>query len=154
MSRRVILMRHAKSGWDDASLSDRQRPLNLRGRKDAPRMASALAELQWIPDRIVVSDSRRTLETLECMRDVLGVVAVETRSELYHPTVPVIQEVIESSRNDETLMILTHNPATELIVHEMTGEYHPMPTAACALFIEQNNAWVCQKVLRPKELRE
>ena len=34
----------------------------------------------------------------------------------------------------------------------MTGEYHPMPTAACALFIEQNNAWVCQKVLRPIEI--
>lgn len=152
MSRRVILMRHAKSDWNDASLSDHQRPLNPRGQRDAPRMATKLSELGWLPSRVLTSDSQRTLETLNLMMSAFGEISSESLTELYHPTVPTLFACMASSQPGETLLILAHNPATELAVYELSGEYQPMPTAACALFIEQKDRWVCQQILRPKEV--
>jgi len=145
-------MRHAKSDWNDASLSDHQRPLNARGQRDAPRMAEKLSELGWMPSRVLTSDSHRTMETLVLMRRVLGERPTEALSNLYHPTVSTLLACMASTQLEETLMILSHNPATELVVYEITGEYHPMPTAACALFIELDGEWECQQILRPKEL--
>ena len=145
-------MRHAKSDWDDSTLSDHQRPLNPRGIRDAPKIAKKLSEVGWAPNRVLLSDSQRTTETLNLMMEAFGEISTEPLTELYHPTVSTLFACMESSQPEETLMILAHNPATELAVYEITGEYHPMPTAACALFIEQDNAWVCQQILRPKEL--
>ncbi len=63
MTRRLIVMRHAKSSWKHAGLTDHQRPLNKRGRKDAPRVARALIERGWTPRRVLSSDAARTRET-------------------------------------------------------------------------------------------
>lgn len=145
-------MRHAKSDWNDSSLTDHQRPLNKRGKRDAPQMAAKLAELGWQPSRVLTSDSQRTMETLDLMKSSFGDISYEPLSELYHPTVPTLFTCMASSQPEETLMVLAHNPATELAVYELTSEYHPIPTAACALFIEQGGTWVCQQILRPKEL--
>ena len=145
-------MRHAKSDWNDSALSDHQRPLNPRGKRDAPRMAMKLSELGWKPNRVLTSDSQRTMETLDLMKGKFGEIPIEPLTELYHPTVPTLFSCMASSQPEETLLILAHNPATELAVYELTGEYHPMPTAACALFIEQGDTWMCQQILRPKEL--
>ena len=60
-------MRHAKSSWADSSLNDHDRPLNQRGRKDAPRIYQALSEMDWLPDTIFLSSSKRTCETLSLM---------------------------------------------------------------------------------------
>ena len=59
MTRRLILMRHAKSDWGTGD-DDHDRPLNARGRGDAPRVGEALRELGWVPDLVVLSDSART----------------------------------------------------------------------------------------------
>ena len=50
MVRRLIVMRHAKSSWKDPNLDDHERPLNKRGRRDAPMVADAIFERGWIPD--------------------------------------------------------------------------------------------------------
>ena len=145
-------MRHAKSDWNDSALSDHQRPLNQRGKRDAPRMAMKLSELGWKPNRVLTSDSQRTVETLDLMKGKFGEISIEPLTELYHPTVPTLFSCMASSQPEETLLILAHNPAIELAVYELTGEFHPIPTAACALFIEQDDTWTCQQVLRPKEI--
>ncbi len=67
MTMRLIIMRHAKSDWNSGAASDHARPLNKRGRRDAPRVANRLGELGWQPDYVISSDSRRTRETLELM---------------------------------------------------------------------------------------
>ena len=86
------------------------------------------------------------------MKSKFGELSTEPLTELYHPSVETLFTCMDSSQSEETLMVLAHNPATELAVYQLTGEFHPMPTAACALFIEQGDTWTCQKVLRPKEL--
>ena len=66
---RLILMRHAKSSWTEVGLTDHQRPLNARGRRDAPRMAAALHDLDMAPDLVLSSDSVRTRATWALMED-------------------------------------------------------------------------------------
>jgi phosphohistidine phosphatase len=63
--RQLVLIRHAKSSWDDVSLADRDRPLAARGRKAVVRMRDHLASLRIRPDLVLCSSARRTRETLE-----------------------------------------------------------------------------------------
>src|SRR6202022_2048110 len=61
----LFLIRHAKSSWDDPALSDKDRPLGDRGRRDAPRMGKRLAKRNVTPDLILSSPARRALTTAE-----------------------------------------------------------------------------------------
>src|ERR1700730_12331609 len=61
----LFLIRHAKSSWDDPALSDKDRPLGDRGRRDAPRMGKRLAKRNVKPDLILSSPARRALTTAE-----------------------------------------------------------------------------------------
>ena len=154
MQRRVLLMRHAQSSSADASFSDHQRPLHPRGTEDAPRIAQALRRLNWIPTRVFVSDSKRTLATLEGMKASFGEIDVQTMGQLYHAPTATILECLQNSNEGEVTLILSHNPGTELVMYELTGEYHVMTPAACALLVHQDGKWQCQHILRPKELDE
>ncbi|MBP7517554.1 MAG: histidine phosphatase family protein [Desulfobulbus sp.] len=70
--KQLFLCRHAKSSWDDASLSDVERPLNKRGRRDAPEMGRRLAERGLLPDLILASHATRAWTTAEAYADRLG----------------------------------------------------------------------------------
>ena len=61
----LLLLRHAKSSWDNSELADHDRPLNGRGRRDAPRMGQLLAQHDLTPDLIVTSAARRAATTAE-----------------------------------------------------------------------------------------
>ncbi|MBE0695045.1 MAG: histidine phosphatase family protein, partial [Aquamicrobium sp.] len=63
MARTLLLLRHAKSSWDDPALDDFDRPLARRGREAAPRMGREMARRGWLPDLALVSSSLRTRQT-------------------------------------------------------------------------------------------
>lgn len=67
--RRLILLRHAKSSWEDRSLRDHDRPLSKAGQADAIRVSHKLQQLGWIPEIILSSDALRTRQTLKIMQD-------------------------------------------------------------------------------------
>ena len=67
MATRLIVMRHAESSLEYSGVADHDRPLNARGQHDAPCIAQALSNRGWLPQLILVSSSRRTMETLEGM---------------------------------------------------------------------------------------
>ena len=79
-------MRHAKSSWDDPQLSDHDRPLNARGRAAASAMRTSMAELGLAPDIVLVSPSRRTLQTLEALEPWDETPLVDTLESLYLAT--------------------------------------------------------------------
>ncbi len=112
MSRRLIVMRHAKSSWDNPSLSDHERPLNKRGRRDAPRIADAIHERDWVPALILVSSSKRTIQTLSGMSHRMENVPVEVRDGIYHATVGDLLLELEKMVDDGTTMIIGHNPGS------------------------------------------
>jgi phosphohistidine phosphatase len=65
--RQLLLLRHAKSSWDDPDLPDHARPLNARGKRAAAVMAAVMQDLGLAPDIVLVSSARRTLQTLEAL---------------------------------------------------------------------------------------
>lgn len=67
--RRLILLRHAKSSWEDRSLKDHDRPLSKAGETDVIQVTYKLQQLGWIPGLILSSDARRTRQTLKIMQD-------------------------------------------------------------------------------------
>ncbi|MEX2519315.1 MAG: histidine phosphatase family protein [Paracoccaceae bacterium] len=131
-SLRLILMRHAKSAWDDPSLRDHDRRLNERGRLAAALMGAWLRDAGLTPDFALVSSAARTQETWALM----GLEApMETRPALYEADAATILSVIRGAPGGGTLMILGHQPgmqdaANRLLSDEMIAEY---PTAKAAV---------------------
>ena len=152
MVRRLIVMRHAKSSWKDPNLDDHERPLNNRGRRDAPIVADAIFDRGWIPDLILVSSSKRTLQTLEGMSHRMGKAPFEVRSGIYHATVIDLMEELEDMLDNGTTMIIGHNPGSEILVNHLSGEWHTMPTATAVLLLHSGSSWSVEAVIRPKEI--
>lgn len=115
----LILIRHAKSSWDDPALDDRDRPLNGRGKRDAPLMGAVLKERGLSPDRIVSSPARRALKTAKSIATAIGhpvgEIALDERVYLAEATtlLEVIQQFPETARQ---VVMFGHNPGfTELV---------------------------------------
>jgi phosphohistidine phosphatase len=162
MQRRLIIMRHAKSAWDTDAPDDHSRPLNERGRRDAPRMGRALEERGWVPDLVISSDSQRTRETWAGVQAELGAEPeVKFTRDLYHAGAMEIAEFCEEMGGaSQTIMVLGHNPGWQQAVGYFSGERQRMTTANCALLeaegewadLMQASTWRLVDLLRPKDL--
>jgi phosphohistidine phosphatase len=131
----LLVLRHAKSSWDDLGLDDHDRPLNSRGERDAPRMGQLVRDLELMPDLIISSDATRARLTAEAMSDAAGyegTILLERR--LYHASpseiVDLLHDVVDAEL--ETVMIVGHNPGLEELVTKLTGSREDVPTAALA----------------------
>ena len=130
----LLIMRHAKSSWSDASLSDHERPLNKRGKRDAPRIGALLVGEELTPDLIITSSARRALETAESVATACDYDAqiVVTR-DLYHAdTEAYLSAARKHGVDHDKLMVIGHNPGIEDLVDQMAGGWYRMPTAALA----------------------
>jgi phosphohistidine phosphatase len=163
-ARRLIVMRHAKSDWHTDATHDHARPLNDRGRRDAPRMAEELVRLEWTPDTVLCSDATRARQTWDLMRPVIGAaVPVESMPELYHAGSGALRRAVSQLPPEmRTVLAIGHNPGWEEVVAWLCGEPTVMPTTACALLettadgwpeaVAEPRRWMLRDVLRPKEL--
>lgn len=154
----LLLMRHAKSSWDDPSLADHDRPLNRRGRKTAPKMAEALEGRELLPDRIVTSGALRALETARIIGEVAGI-EPEVREDLYLAGPDVWRKVLHEQPRSKCLLLVGHNPGMEDFLEQLTGSFHRLPTAAVAVLSVPDgtgpislDGLTLTTVLRPKEL--
>lgn len=113
--KRLLVMRHAKSSWDDPRQRDFDRPLNERGRMAAPLIAAAIAEKGWRPDVILCSPALRTRETLDRMKPRLGPsIPVAYRDGLYLASLDRLYSEIERlSDQDTTALVIAHNPGVQ-----------------------------------------
>ena len=130
----LLILRHAKSSWDQPGLRDHDRPLNPRGRRDAPRMGRFLVARDFVPDRILSSTAVRARTTAELAAAEFGRdVEIETTSELYHASPDAYVDVVEAMGGaEERLMVVGHNPGITSLVWQLTAEGEYMPTAALA----------------------
>lgn len=153
----LLLLRHAKSSWENLSLVDFQRPLNDRGRAAAQRMAVFLGDHMPLPDRIFCSTAQRTRETVsELVKVYAHEYQLDFVRELYMPTPTRLMGLIQACEMDvETLMIISHNPGLEelasVLAHDLHGdEMQDMltkyPTAACAHFRFDAQDWTDVKI--------
>ena len=139
----LLILRHAKSSWDQPGLRDHDRPLNPRGRRDAPRMGRFLAERDLVPDRIVSSTAVRAHSTAElAAAEFDREVEIETTSDLYHASPDAYVDVVEAMGGaEERLMVVGHNPGITSLVWQLTGEGEYMPTAALAAVELEIDDW-------------
>ncbi len=147
MSLTLILTRHAKSAWDDPTQDDFDRPLNGRGRRSAPAIGAWLAEKGYLPDVVLVSGARRTVETWERMASKLPRTAVmESAPALYLAEPQIILGVLRS-QTVPTVMMIGHNPGFAHLAGALakTAPPHPKfqqyPTAATTVFEFEEAAW-------------
>lgn len=133
---RLALVRHAKSDWGDPGLADHDRPLNARGRRDAPVMAARLAVSGFVPDVIVSSTAVRARATAQAFADEFGVpVSLERR--LYAaPGTALLRAAVEiGSAGAASIMLVAHNPGITELAYALSEErITHMPTSAVATF--------------------
>jgi phosphohistidine phosphatase len=130
----LLILRHAKSNWDDPNLPDHDRPLTERGKRDAVRIGLLLLERNLVPDLIISSTAKRARKTATKVAKTCGYAEeVQTTGRLYeaYPSqfIKVLREV--DDRCNIVLMV-AHNPGLEELVQHLTGQRETMPTAALA----------------------
>ena len=114
--RQLLLMRHAKSAWDDTSLSDYERPLSPGGRRAAMAMRGAMRELGLAPDLVLISSARRTLETLEALEPWDNTPLIEPIDALYLAHARRLLRVLNGlAETVRSVLLIGHNPG----VHEL-----------------------------------
>jgi len=153
MTKHLLLMRHAKSDWNHAGLSDKERPLNARGRATAPIMANWLARQNRMPALVLCSSSVRTQQTLELMMQHwttlqesnpgIELPQVHIDDSLYLASDLLILSSTKKSvaglRSEvahcvNCVMVLAHNPGLEILVSQLSNHQNEMPTGAIAVF--------------------
>jgi phosphohistidine phosphatase len=135
----LILVRHAKSSWDQPVLSDFERPLNERGKKDAPEMAKRLKEKGIKIDQFVSSPARRARKTAKYFAEEFDVKKDDIKmvEALYGADPSAFAETISGLDNDhETVILFSHNPGITEYASSLTKvRVDEMPT--CAVFAVQ-----------------
>ena len=140
----LFLVRHAKSSRDDTALPDKDRPLNDRGRRDAPKMGERLAKRKLKPDLILSSPARRALTTAEIIAKKLDYrikdIVVDDR--LYAGEADDLLRVIHKLGDKlERVMMFGHNPELTELAHRLSGKITHMPTCAVAEFTFDAKSW-------------
>ncbi|CAB4275563.1 unnamed protein product [Prunus armeniaca] len=152
VARRLILLRHANSSWEDPSLKDHDRPLSETGQADAVKVSHKLQQLGWIPQLILSSNAVRTRETLTIMQQqVRGFLEAEVHyiSSFYSiaamdgQTAEHLQHVICNYSRDDilTVMCMGHNRGWEEAASMFTGASIELKTCNAALLETTGKSW-------------
>ena len=139
----LILMRHAKSSWKDHDLSDFERPLKKRGKKDAQAMAAILMEKELLPQKLMASSAKRARRTAEILiEETKTVIPAEYLEQLYMAEIPVFFELLQSVPDElERVMIIGHNPGIESLVQMLSSQIESLPAGAMALVSVPVKSW-------------
>ena len=159
----LLVMRHAKSSWKHPEVADHDRPLNKRGKQDAPRMGKLLRQQKLTPQVIVSSTATRARRTADAVVDCCafdGAVHLERRLSL--ADLGTILEVLrELGGPADRLLVIGHNPGLEELIARLTGRTEIFPTAAVAQIQLSIDSWEALRsstrgrlvnLWRPKEL--
>lgn len=120
--KRLLLLRHAKSSWDDPSLADRDRPLAPRGHKAAERMAEHLRSSGPPVDLVLCSPSLRTTETLEHVGRAFGEAETVVEDGLYGATDDELLDRLRRVSEDvDGVALIGHNPGVQDLALELAG---------------------------------
>lgn len=119
----LILVRHAKSSWDDLGLNDFDRPLNDRGKKDAPKMAEKLSKKKIEIDAFISSPAKRAARTAKIFAEEFKAKKknIIYKTELYLASENVFYEVITKTDDEfDTIAVFSHNPGITDFANDLT----------------------------------
>ncbi len=161
----LLLMRHAKSSWKDHDLEDHLRPLNKRGKKDAPMMGLLLREKELVPQEILSSTAERARQTADAVVETSGYTGnIQYLESFYLGEPENYLDVLRFLPDEiERIMIIGHNPGLEGLLQILTGGMEPLSTAAIAYAVLPIKHWSelsdategdLIELWRPRDLRE
>lgn len=148
--KRLFLLRHAKSGWDDPGQDDFDRSLTRRGRRSAPLMGRYMQNLGYAPSIALCSPARRAQETWGLVRGALASETVEEmRPELYLPDPRTLLDTIRAIGNAHpSAIVISHNPGILTLALGLSGKdvqsanpFGKYPTAALTVFDFAVETW-------------
>ena len=131
----LLILRHAKSSWKHPELSDHDRPLNKRGKRDAPKIGHLLKEKDLVPDLIISSTAVRAEKTAKMVAKASKYKGNVTLTDSLYAAGPDAYIDILRNLQDKynTVLVIGHNPGVEELVNILSGEEdHIMPTCALA----------------------
>lgn len=131
--RQLLLLRHAKSSWDNPSVADRDRALSPRGQRAARAMRQAMQQLGLAPDLVLVSPARRTQETLEALEPWDEAPLIEPVDLLYLATATQLLETLHGvPETVRSVMIIGHNPGMHELALALDAKGSAVPAATLA----------------------
>jgi phosphohistidine phosphatase len=141
----LTIVRHAKSSWDDHSLSDRERPLNARGKQDAPMMGQRLAAAGIRPSLIIASPAVRAWKTARAIARELNypLEFLQREDDLYLASLDDILDVLSTQQVIfNNLMVVGHNPGmTDFANFLSPGLTSNLPTAGVVSVLIDTDDW-------------
>jgi phosphohistidine phosphatase len=150
--KRLAVLRHAKSSWDDPNLKDLDRPLNGRGRKSAKAVGRELKRRNMRFDFVIASPARRVRETLdELVKGFGGMLEVHFDDRIYETSEETLLEIVRDLPDDVQHSLLAgHNPGLERLIIGLTHDddrglrshiAHKFPTGAVAVVNLPASSW-------------
>ena len=139
----LLLLRHAKSSWDDLSLKDFDRPLNKRGLKAAPRVGAHMQKEKLRPDLVLSSPALRAKQTTTMVCEAGGFASLANFDErIYEASAQRLFEIVAGIDDRIGMaMLVGHNPGFEELLAALTSESQAMPTAALACIELKVEKW-------------
>lgn len=142
--KKIILVRHGKSAWNNPFLQDHDRPLAERGLRDAPKMAMRLKNRDVKPDLFLTSTANRAMKTAEITAEVLDlpVKIIHSEPQLYHASPEIILKIIRN-QNDKykTILVFGHNPGFNYFIELMGEDINNLPTSGQFGFTFKTEKW-------------
>lgn len=143
--KRLFIVRHAKSSWDSPYLSDFDRPLNKRGKRNLPDMANRFSETNFQVDFIISSPAERAWATAKGFAKTLNITHKNFMDDerLYHASTTAIKQVISVADNThDSIMIFGHNPGLTTLINELSDfNLYNLPTCAICGIEFTFNSW-------------
>jgi phosphohistidine phosphatase len=130
----LLLLRHAKSSWKQPDLNDHDRPLNKRGKKEAPKVGQHLKDNDLLPDLILCSTARRARDTAQAVADESGYEGeIEQLPALYLSDTDCYLDILQRLPDDlNRVLVVGHNPELDALLVLLTDVSQHMTTAALA----------------------
>jgi phosphohistidine phosphatase len=161
----LLLMRHTKSSWKDDKLSDHERPLKKRGKKDAKLIAKVIKKNDLVPDLILSSSATRAKDTVEVLADALKYKGKTKFIDKLYMGEPqdFIDALHEVDNKNNIVLVVGHNPGLEAYLQIIDGDIQAVPTGGLGYLVLVLDDWkdISLETMgdligfwRPKDLRD
>lgn len=141
--KKVYLIRHAKSSWKDFSLEDFERPLNKRGKSDAPLMGAKLHNKKVVPDTILSSPALRAKTTAEIIAKKIGFEKeILYKKDIYEASATTLHKILTKIADKKSIVFLFgHNPSLNELAENYIHFNENIPTCAVVEIAFDCNSW-------------
>ncbi|MGB5866594.1 MAG: histidine phosphatase family protein [Arcobacteraceae bacterium] len=142
--KKLVIIRHAKSDWEDSSLDDFDRPLNTRGEENAPFMGKFLKEKSLLPDLIMSSPALRAISTAEIIAKEVGYTnEIMQNQYIYEAYVNTLQDIVSYIPDtNDVVFLVGHNPGVSALAYMLCDLKESIPTSATVEIDFDCDSWM------------